>query len=463
MSVPNPELYNQWLHVLVQCAQAFSDKDILWEKFSSYGSGLQIYLSEKKLPPIQSADYISVNEGVARGLVDFVNSAPDRKKACGAVLWRFIKAVHPDMRNNTIQNRNKKPEAYRRERRFQKNMMHILGCLHLDLSAKDKINALDYLEYKYSAEEYRSVYKQLGDYNFGENAADFDYERTQTVKLFHELLKECRKTTCKAKIESARAFLETVARNGQILEGVSYTDVYGNVKNIDAAARSEMLAAMKKSKVSFSPDCLAYYEGRQPSIRDMNNYLGALLHKFETAAGVPERRRVLAQPFALINANMQQEKEADGRLVGRYADYLFRYASYHCENPSVRPDVLEKLFERNAGRHNEQVIASSLFPDYVSPRELKSIDKKLVLEVAGLYAHSFTCSHPDAEEFNPAFHECMTKMFCKIVMEHPYKKSEVQKLCETLNGNDDVVMRRMGKAIMTAYTAQPVQKKAYSR
>lgn len=463
MPTQTSELYNQWLHVLMHYAKTFSDRDVLWEEFSSYGGGLQHYLSEKGLPPIQPAEYISVSEGVARGLVDFVNSAPDRRKACGAVLWRFIKAVHPDMRNNTIQNKNKRPETYRQERRFQKNMMQILGCLHLDLSAKDKINALDYLEYKYSAEEYRDVYKQLGDYNFGENAADFDYECIQTVKLFHELLKQCGKSTYKDKIVSAQAFLETVARNGQILDEARYTDIYGNVKMIDAAAKAKMLAAMKKSKVVFSEECMAYFEGRTKPAANMHNYLSIVLNKFKSAEGVAQKKRILSQPFAVINLNLQKEKAVTPKLVENYARYLCLYASYHCENASIRSDMLENLLGREAEQSNERVRASSLFAEYILPQDLKSIDKGLVNKIAEVYAGSFTCSEPEAEEFNPQFHKHMTQMFQKIVTTHPYRKSEVQALCRILESNDDKVMAAMGKAVMTTYTAQPKGGKTYSR
>lgn len=453
MSAQTSELYNQWLHVLMHYAKTFSDRDVLWEEFSSYGSGLQSYLSEKKLPSIQPAEYIPVSEGVARGLVDFVNSAPDRKKACGAVLWRFIKAVHPDMRNNTLQNKSKRPETYRQERRFQKNMMRILGCLHLDLSAKDKINALDYLEYKYSAEEYRSVYKQLGDYNFGEISGDFEYERMQTVKLFHELLKQSRKSTGKDKIVSAQAFLENVARNGRILDDARYTDVYGNVKTIDAAAKAEMLAAIKKAKVPVSEECTAYFRGEPSSNAGMNTYIAIVLNKFRAADNPYKRKKILAQPFAVINMSLQKEQNVSGKLVDNYAEYLCLYASYHCDNSSVRPNMLENLLTREAEQSNERAKASSLFEEYVSSKELKTIDKKLVSNIARRYADSFSCSAPEVEEFNPYFHERMSRMFCKIVKEHSYKKSEVQSLCAALKSNDDKVMAEMAKSVMSAYTS----------
>lgn len=453
MSAQTSELYNQWLHVLMHYAKTFSDRDVLWEEFFRYGYGLQRQLKEMGLPPVVPEEYISVNEGIARGLVEFVKSAPDLKKACGAVLWRFIKAAHPDMRNNTIQNTKKRPETYRKERRFQKNMMYILSMLHLDLSAKDKINALDYLEYKYSADEYRSVYKQLGDYNFGEISGDFEYERMQTVKLFHELLKQSRKSTGKDKIVSAQAFLETVARNGRILDDARYTDVYGNVKMIDAAAKAEMLAAVKKAKVPVSEECLAYFEGRPSSNTGMNTYIAIVLNKFRAADKPYARKNILARPFAVINMSLQKESNISEKLVDNYAEYLCLYASYHCDNSSVRTDMLESLLIREAEQSNARAKASSLFEEYVSPKELKTIDKKLVSNIARRYADSFSCSAPEVEEFNPYFHERMSRMFCKIVKEHPYKKSEVQSLCAALKSNDDKVMAEMAKSVMSAYTS----------
>ncbi|MBQ8631572.1 MAG: hypothetical protein IJ479_07645 [Alphaproteobacteria bacterium] len=463
MPVQTSDLYNQWLHVLMHYAKTFSDRDVLWEKFAAHEGGLLHYLREQKLPLIGPTEYISVREGISRGLVDFVKQAPDRKKACGAVLWRFIKAVHPDMRNNTIQNKNKRPETYRQERRFQKNMMRILEGLHLDLSAKDKINALDYLEYKYSAEEYRCVYEQLGDYNFGEISEDIEYERIQTVKLFHELLKQSRKSTGKDKIVSAQAFLETVARNGRILDDARYTDIYGNVKMIDAAAKAEMLTAINKAKVSVSEECMAYFRGEPSSNVSMNAYIPIVLNKFRMADNSKKQKRILTQPFAVINMSLQKEQNISGKLVENYAEYLCLFASYHCDNSSIRPDMLESLLMREAEQSNKQVRASSLFAEYISPKELKTIDKKLVLEIARQYADSFACSAPEAEEFNPCFHERMSRMFCKIVKEHSYKKSEVQSLCDTLKSNDDKVMTKMAKSIMSVYTSSVQRRPSHIR
>ncbi len=452
MSVQSSELYAQWLHVLMHYAKSFCNENCLWDEFSRHCWGIEGFLRNNNLPLPENTEYMSVNVGLAKSFDDFINMAADHKKAAGAVLWRFVKAAHPDMRNSALQNKNKKPEEYRRERRFQKNIMHLLGCLNLELSAKDKINALDYLEYRYSAEEYRQVYRQLGDFSFGEIAQDFDYERIQTVKLFHELLKECKKSTFKDKIVSAQTFLETVARNAQILEGVQYTDVYGNLKTIDEQARLDMLSAMKKSKVPFSAETMAYYEGKPLATKDMNLYLGAVLHKFGAANGVKNKKQVLSRSFAVINMGLQHINDAGNQLVSRYADYLFQYASYNYDNPSIRTELLEKLLLRNAEQQNNKVKASCLFEEFVPQNELKSIDKNLVLKIAESYAHSFVISDVELEEFNPQFHERMTRMFCNIVKEHDYKKSETEALCGVLRKNSDKAIAEMSRNIMSAYT-----------
>lgn len=456
------ELYNQWLHILMHYAKYFADQDCLWDRFSAHDSGLRHFFENKSLPFAGDHDYVSVSEGMARCLNDFVKTAPDHRKAAGAVLWRFIRAVHPDMRNNTIQNKTKKPEAYRKERRFQKNMMQILGHAGMELSAKDKINALDYLEYKYSASEYRQVYRQLGDYNFGESAADFDYERVQTVKLFHELLKHSRKSTYKDKIISAQTFLETVARNGQLLENVHYADVYGNTYTIDAAAKAEMLAGMKKAKVAFSPECIAYFEGQQPLKQKITPYLAALLRKIKMAT--PQQKGpLLARSFAQVNLQLQQQKNVTAQLVDFYSDYLSQYASYYFDNASVRTDLLENLIIRKSETDNIRQKAENLFPDLLVKKEREQIDKNLVLTVAQNYAKSFTVSDYQGEEFNPAFHERMTQMLSKFVTTYPYQKSEVQALCATLQKNPDWEMKQMSQNIMRAYTTRPLSRDVYQR
>lgn len=453
-TIDNPAIRKEWLKFLSDQMVGIFYRDAKDEVYAQRGGNIQNFLQHYNLPLIKVGDYTSLQEGISRSMVDYITSAEDQRLACGAVLWSILNRIHPKEGKEVIRF-PKTPDGYRRYRRTQREMMKFLGDMNLDLSAKDKINALDRLGYKYSSEEYRLVYNQLGNYSFGENPADLEYEKKQTVKIFHELHTECQKSTRKAKVISAREFLETVARNADVLQNAVYHDDKNNqTLTIDEQSKADIYKIMKNIKGEFSADSLAYYSGNPRQIENIGEYLGEVLHKYKETKLPMRRRDIISRDFLRVTAQLSKQDNIDIKTIDAYSGYLSLYASWHPENSSLNAALLENMLEKEAHDKNEIFKAQTLFPDYVSPKDLPTINKALVLKVAQNYADSFSYSHPEAKEFNADFHKSMTEMFANIAIKHNYRKPEVQALCKVLSSNGDEATQKMSKHIMYAYTAK---------
>ena len=339
-----------------------------------------------------------------------IQSSDDVRRASGAILWRFIKATHPE--SEAEEDKKKKPEQYRAERKFQRNMMELLGHFNLNLSARDKINALDYLEYKYSADQYRKVYEKLGQYNFAEVSEDFDYEKTQTVKLFYELLKHSKKTTGKDKIISAKLFLENIARNANVLQNARYIDKDGNEYTITPEARKEMFNAMKKSGVEFSEECVDYFE-RGEECDDYSEYI-------EESDDYPEYIEECEDCFE------QNDDQIDPVTYLRIVMNKMKLAKRSGLKENTEAEALEKLVS---------LLEKGL-------REDEKQGKETVLKVAQAYAEA---------QNGVVFHDQMTIIFKNMVAYYDYSVADVDKLCDALDNRGSDKMQKMIKAIRGEY------------
>lgn len=456
----DPKLRKKWLSFLSeQLVHAFrygNDDEV----YTKRGTHIQTFLENYGFPRVSGGDYLSVRGGISQSLVHYIKSAPNQQRACGTVLWEILDKAYPKENSSYA----KTAEGYRGFRREQCNLVRFLGDMHLDLSAKDKINALDFLGYKYSTDEYRNLYNQLGNYTFGENPADLEYEKKQTVKLLNKLNKECTKSTAKDKIISAREFLKTVSNFSFVLDSDSLEGaVYHDDKNdkdlrIDAQSKANIYAVMKNMKNEFPASMIAYYSGKINRYDNIKSYLGSILNKHSEAKSPQYRKDLISHDFGGITLQLTKQNAADAEIIDKYSSYLSLYASWHPYNKCLNADLLKKMLEQEAHNTNEITKAEILFPDYLLPKELPTINKALVMTVAQNYADSFVCSQPEAEEFNAAYHQAMTKMFSDITVEHNYSKSEVQALCKVLSSNGDEATKKMGKHIMSVYTAQTKSK-----
>lgn len=448
-----PELYNGWLHILMHCAKSYSDQDILFESYRERGGQLNGYLHYHGLPSISGSEYLPVWGAVTQAVNAFIQAAPDKQNAAGTVLWRFIKAVHPDIKNNTLQAAGKS-DYYRQQYKFRQNMMKLLEACHLPLYAHDKINALSYFQFRYNTNEYRKLYNQFGKFNYGEVPEKIDYECLQSVKIFHEILALGQKSSGAQKIVSAQAFLETVAANPELWEDVVYQDVYGNKQAIDIAARQKMHKLMKASKVPFSSEAMAYFSGQDNWKIDVPSYVKIVLAKAAAVRDIQKYREIVAQPFARIHHCLRDKENVSAAEVVSYASYLSHYASAHSENETLRTDLLENLLYREAETQNRRRRAENLFPSEMSAHELPKLNKALVAKVAFAYANSFAGSAPEVGEFNPAFHKSMAEMFGRIVTDNAYTGAEVKALRAALETNSDVAMKQMSRKVQSHYAVQ---------
>ena len=227
---------------------------------------------------------------------------------------------------------------------------------------------------------------------------------------------------------------------------------------IDAQSKANIYAAMKNMKNEFPASMIAYYSGKINRYDNIKSYLGSILNKHSEAKSPQYRKDLISHDFGGITLQLTKQNAADSEIIDKYSNYLSLYASWHPYNKCLNADLLKKMLEQEAHNTNEITKAEILFPDYLLPKELPTINKALVMTVAQNYADSFVCSQPEAEEFNAAYHQAMTKMFSDITVEHNYSKSEVQALCKVLSSNGDEATKKMGKHIMSVYTAQTKSK-----
>ncbi len=396
------ERQNRQANAFVDLIVHYCRNKELDENYQVAGSTLRHFLDREQLPAVEGGEYIRLETGLINSINSFLEGVKNKKQVSGNVLWKMVKSVSRQV-----------VEDRRVQGRFQKDMFRILSLLNLEPSAKDKINFLDFINFRYKTPEFRAAYDMAGAFKIGENPDDFDYERQHTVKVFGELLREAKKSTGKDKIVSARAFLETVAANGDLLDGVVYEE--GDERfEIDKQARLQMKKYMEKSKDIFSESCLSYFSE------------GNTLPQ-------PPGRALLDKP------------------IKDYAVLLFDYASRHFENENIRTDALEKLLLENAEFKNKRKKNESLFPELVTDKELIKIDKNLLQDIAEKYASSFSISDWQAEEFNSDFHKRMTGMLLRLTQQAKYTTAEKEKLCQAMRAhNSDKEIACMCHAIMIA-------------
>ncbi len=82
------------------------------------------------------------------------------------------------------------------------------------------------------------------------------------------------------------------------------------------------------------------------------------------------------------------------------------------------------------------------------------INKTLVAEVADVYAQNVISTHPEMGEFNPYFHQKMTKMLSYVVSSYDYTREEVSDLCSRLakGGDNAPEFKQSAQMVMAAYT-----------
>ncbi len=445
MAVYNVSYNSNWLDAIVSFAEKSNRDGALYKDFLSYGYDFERELQRKGLPRVSASEYLPVWGVLTETVEKFIADAANPKEAAGALFWRLLKSSYNGSKVDAS-------NFFRKERIYQRNMINLLNCFKLDLSAKDKINALAFLDYKYTTDEYLHLYQSLGEFNLGENPENLDYERTQTVRLFGDIFKNSQKSTWKNKVSSVAVLLESIARNASFLEGVSCDGV-----EIDDSSRAKMLAIMKKSHHTFSLKCLTYFSASENTQTETNteSYMAVVLNKLEKATDVENRRMLLNVFTPKVNVRVDEATSFSDRFVENYGRYLNLIATNFPKCQNIPVDKLEALLAKNANEKNMYNVHSSLFPGEIQENELPPFDKKLVLKVARNYVNSFN-RYQKMDELNFDFYEKMTQMLGRIVTSGCYKKNEVRDLCQVLCKGDEPLKRQMAKKIMTIYTASEV-------
>lgn len=440
----NPNIRKKWVALLASEAVKISNQQKRDIDYQSQGSNLRNFLDTNGLPKIEYGMYISMEEAIRNSVKDYINTAQDVKTGSGSVLWNFLQFEMPNLPQTDA-------SRFRIEAHIRRNMIDILTGFNLDLMPKDKINALDYLNYKYATDDYRRLYAQLGNYDIKPDDENFEYVKNSTVKVLGNLLKESQKSNGKAKIISAQDFLRTISRNGEVLKDMTATDKDGEQFTLNHEARKKLLSQIKRAGIAFSEEELSFFASKD--FDNINTYIKAVMNKSDTAKKVSEKIKYISEPYEAINAQLWQQKKVDKNQVKLYAQYLSTYAMWNYQNENVSPDLLQQLVYREAETTNQRTKAESLFPEYLVSEELPVIDKKLVLDVAKIYSESFTDTADEVQEFNPYFAKKIARMFGNFTVKGSYTKPEVQELCDVLRKDGDPITLRMSQQVMQIFTS----------
>lgn len=138
-----------------------------------------------------------------------------------------------------------------------------------------------------------------------------------------------------------------------------------------------------------------------------------------------------------------------GELLKEYTSYLCQYAAdKNDENVSVAG--IYTLLQRNAEHKGMCDVSSTLFDEGYKK---EAIDKKMVLEVAKVYAQNIDIDAITCGENNEKFDKNMCKMFANIVTKYGYKKKDVEELKNVLieNSSDKRYAQDLGATIDYAY------------
>lgn len=163
------------------------------------------------------------------------------------------------------------------------------------------------------------------------------------------------------------------------------------------------------------------------------------------------RKRLEAKRYSdPLEAKFVHESVPTAELIREYVKYTCECASDYNETIISAGNIME-LLERNSSLNGFNATQASIFDE---PKETKQINKKMVLEVAKVYAQNIDADAISCDENNEQFDNNMKKMFTHIVTKYHYTPNEVEELKETLvtNANDERFMSSIADGIALGYT-----------
>lgn len=387
---------------------------------------------------------------------EFLKTSPE---ASGQLVWHVWDKVY--LREGSLN--ISQEELYRRRDEFKKTQIRFLNALNLRPDAYSKVNVLDLL-LSYKASDNGGVYsefiKKMADYDVADNPSRQDFAVKQTVKILFKALDKSRGSNGAAKLKLFLPIFENAAKNGFYIDNITYVDVSGDLgeKNktytLDKEAKLDILKRLQRSKLPLSPLSISYFTSEPISAESVVNKIKNVQDMLKNSRRTWERRlKIMDKIHPLIEGVLDNTLVTPSRrLVTTYAGYLSEYASLHPSDDKISEKPLLRLLQKNAALSGINNVQGCLFGE--ENFQPAKINKPLVAEVADVYAQNVISTHPEMGEFNPYFHQKMTKMLSYVVSSYDYTREEVSDLCSRLakGGDNAPEFKRSAQMVMAAYT-----------
>ena len=380
-------------------------------------------------------------------------------EAPGQLIWHVWEKVY--LRESLLN--LSQEELYKRRDEFKKTQVRFLNSLNLEPDAHSKVNVLDLL-LSYKASDKSGVYaefiRQMADYDVADNPERQEFAAKQTVKILFKALEKSRTSNGAAKLQLFLPIFENAAKNGFYIDNITYVDVRGDLgeKNktytLDKEVKLDILKRLQRSKLPLSAGCISYFKSEPVSAESVINKIENVQDMLKNSRRTWERRlKIMDKIHPLIEGVLDNALVRPSRkLITTYTGYLTEYSALHPDKNDVSERQLLRLLQKNAALSGLNSVQGQLFGDeFLQPAK---INKPLVAEVADVYAQNVISTYPEMGEFNPYFHQKMTRMFSYIVNSYDYSKEDVDDLCSRLakGGGNAPEFKRTAQTVMGAYT-----------
>jgi len=397
---------------------------------------------------------------LVRAAHEYVNSTSDTERAAGRLLWNVLTKVKP---NSNILKYVGNGNYFVNSANFEKQKVSFLNHTNIKFSDIDKIKALDwFLAYKKSDSDeiFTDFIENLADYNIGANKDNKQYLAEQTIKQVVMVLQKSRESSGGKLLKMMRPVLENAANNSFYLTDVSYVDDKGvlgdkgKVYKIDDNFKKDLYSRIKRSNMNVSAICEDFLNNKNDAnqmLQKRINLVSSILRRYNIdefyRASIAKKQKGYIET-ALDDKNVS----ITSSFVIDYAEMLTNYVAIKPMKGNEKADVLHKLITKNADYTGLSYTCGSLFSDING--EKPNVNKNLVNDVAKIYANGIEAVDYELNEFDPDFHDSMTKMFSSIVATYKYNKKEVTELCNILEqgGGNALQFKKMANEVMNSYT-----------
>ncbi len=401
---------------------------------------------------------------IRRAIRGYIHSTTEKSKAAGRLFWNVLKHVTINSEKRVSMGDK---SFFKENANFDKAKISFLDGIGTFLSDKDKVLGIDWvLAYRKSDNSgvYSGFIKEMANYNIGTTQSDKKDLAEQTVRQLFLILQKSRESNGGKLLEMAMPVIENAADNAFYLDNVSYYDeagvigVKGKTYKLDEKFKKDLYKRLKRSKLKISDNCENFLLNNETPSQKLHKRINNVYHVlYQYDVKWKQRAAFVMKQKGIIDAVVcSPEIKPTFELVKDYAALVIDYAAVRPhKTDEVSIENINNLLKRNAKYMELNAVSGTLFEPVAEPK--RKINKKLVGAIAEIYAKSVNTTNEEAEEFDPNFHNKMTKMFVDIVKEHDYSRSEVQELCNILSqgGGREEPFVKMGRKIMSEYTVLP--------